>query len=138
MFPPLFILKGFLRRHAMKFIGGAIVLVMVLGLYFMYKQNIKLEAENLNLEATVKEKQVQLESVIQQAEIMAEINHRLTAKERELNESLFQLSHKFNKNGRNFEKLAQEKPGLIAPIINKASQETLNCIELITLGKECE
>ena len=82
--------------------------------YYQYKANIRLQAENYNLQATVVETQARLDTVIKQAEEIGVINNTLVLRERELHQTLFDLSHKFTKGGRNFENLSRMKPGLMA------------------------
>ena len=137
MFPALPFLVPFFKTNVLKIVG-VIGIVLIIGFgYYQYKSNIKLQAQNYNLQATVVETQARLDTVNLQAEKIAGINQEMVKHERRLSKALFDLSHKFNKNGRDFEMLARRKPGLIAPIINRATRETFDCIELITLGEEC-
>ena len=137
MFPALSFLTPLAKTNVLKIVG-VLGIVLILGFgYYQYKNNIKLQAQNYNLQATVVETQVRLDTVRDQANNIARLNNNMVQRERQLNKALFDLSHKFNKNGRNFEKLARRKPGLIAPIINKATRATYDCFELITLDEEC-
>lgn len=139
MFPAIpFLVSGFFRKNALKIVGLVGVVLIIGFAYYQYQNNIKLQAENYNLQATVFETKARLNTVVEQAGQISKINNDMIQKERALTESLFELSHKFTKNGRDFENLARRKPGLIEPIINNATDEMLRCIEQTTVGKECE
>lgn len=137
MFPLLPLALPFFKTNILKIVGVlGVVLIIGFG-YYQYKSNIKLQAQNYNLQATVVETQFRMDTILSQAEKIVEVNAKLMKNERELNQSLFDLSHKFNKNGRDFENLARRKPGLIQPIINNATRDTFRCIEKTTMGEEC-
>lgn len=138
MFPALSILAPFAKTHVLKIVGIIGVMLIIGFAYYQYKANIRLRIENYDLRGTVIEVQARLETVKKQSEQITVINGQLVQKERELNQALFDLAQKFNKNGRSFEELARRKPGLIAPIINRASDDINRCIELTTMGEPCE
>lgn len=137
MLPFLPFIVPFFKTNVLKIVGVlGVVLIIGFG-YYQYKSNIKLQAQNYNLQATVVQTQARMDTILADAEKIVTINAGLVKNERELNQALFDLTHKFSKNGRDFKNLARRKPGLIAPIINKATKETFRCIEKTTMGEEC-
>lgn len=138
MFPALpLLMANFFRKNALKIAGVVGILLLIGFAYFQYKSNIKLQAQNLNLQATVFETRARMDTVIEQADHISKINADMIEKERALSDALFGLTNKFAKDGRDFRNLVRQKPGLVEPIINNATRETLRCVEATSRGQPC-
>ena len=107
------------------FIG--IIVVLGLGGYFLYQENITLTANNLKLEYAVEEQKETLrvvqESFEKQSKSLQNMSRRNNEREQEKSRYLEILSK------HNFERLAQVKPGLMALRFNKGTVDVLEGIE---------
>jgi len=102
------------------------------GFYVMklQKDNAILKANAIKLESAVAEQQ---ELITQQKEDFKEIlaaNQKMNELVGALKKDLEDLDKRFNKNNRDFGKLALEKTGAIERIINKGSDAAARCIEI--------
>ena len=107
------------------FIG--IIVVLGLGGYFLYQENITLTANNLKLEYAVEEQKETLrvvqESFEKQSKSLQNMSRRNNEREQEKSRYLEILSK------HNFERLAQVKPGLMELRFNKGTVDVLEGIE---------
>ena len=120
---------------------GSIRLVMVgllitgiagAGLYVMKlrSDNAILKANQVKLEEAVSS---QKELIAKQQEDFKEIlaaNQKMNELVSTLKKDLDDLDNRFNKDGRDFGKIAIEKPNAITRIINKGSNNATRCIEI--------
>ena len=102
------------------------------GFYVMklQKDNAILKANAIKLESAVAEQQ---ELITQQKEDFKEIlaaNQKMNELVGALKKDLEDLDKRFNKNNRDFGKLALEKTSAIERIINKGSDAAARCIEI--------
>ena len=102
------------------------------GMYVMKLRadNAILKANQLQLEHSIK---VQHETIAQQKEDLVDIveaNNQMNILVNNLKEDLQNLDKRFTKNGRDFGKLAEAKPGLVEKIINSASERAQRCVEI--------
>lgn len=66
-------------------------------------------------------------------EALAQISRNDIQKTVALNErKLYDLQNVFNKNGRDLGKLAEAKAGLVERVVNKGTDKTLRCFEILT------
>ena len=96
----------------------------------LQKDNAILKANAIKLESAVAEQQ---ELITQQKEDFKEIlaaNQKMNELVGALKKDLEDLDKRFNKNNRDFGKLALEKTGAIERIINKGSDAAARCIEI--------
>ena len=96
----------------------------------LQKDNAILKANAIKLESAVAEQQ---ELITQQKEDFKEIlaaNQKMNELVGALKKDLEDLDKRFNKNNRDFGKLALEKTGAIERIINKGSAAAARCIEI--------
>ena len=96
----------------------------------LQKDNAILKANAIKLESAVAEQQ---ELITQQKEDFKEImaaNKKMNELVSVLKKDLEDLDKRFNKNNRDFGKLALEKTGAIERIINKGSAAAARCIEI--------
>ena len=120
---------------------GSIRLVMVgllitgiagVGVYVMKlrSDNAILKANQVKLEEAVSS---QKELIVKQQEDFKEIlaaNQKMNELVSNLKKDLDDLDNRFNKDGRDFGKIAIEKTGAINRIINKGSDNASRCIEI--------
>ena len=96
----------------------------------LQKDNAILKANAIKLESAVAEQQ---ELITQQKNDFKEIlaaNQKMNELVGALKKDLEDLDKRFNKNNRDFGKLALEKTGAIERIINKGSDAAARCIEI--------
>ena len=96
----------------------------------LQKDNAILKANAIKLESAVAEQQ---ELITQQKEDFKEIlaaNQKMNELVGALKKDLEDLDKRFNKNNRDFGKLALEKTGAIERIINKGGDAASRCIEI--------
>ena len=96
----------------------------------LQKDNAILKANAIKLESAVAEQQ---ELITQQKEDFKEIlaaNQKMNELVGALKKDLEDLDKRFNKNNRDFGKLALEKTSAIERIINKGSDAAARCIEI--------
>ena len=114
------------------FIGILATAIAGGGFYVMKlrSDNAILKANAIKLESAVAEQQ---ELIISQKEDFKEIlaaNQKMNELVSVLKKDLEDLDKRFNKNNRDFVKLALEKTGAIERIINKGSVAAARCIEI--------
>ena len=114
----------------MVMVGVLVAAIAGAGIYVMKLQrdNAILKENQIKLEASVES---QKKVIAQQAEDFGKI---LAANEK-MNNLINDLDKRFNKGGRDFGKVAKEKPKVIERIINKGSDNALRCLE-IAMGAE--
>jgi septal ring factor EnvC (AmiA/AmiB activator) len=102
-------------------------------------ENLKQEKQHLEEVVEKQQKQMQLlkesyEKIIASKE---ELNKQIIEAQKELDElrnKLFRENH----GKMSLEELARKKPALVEKIINKATEDVLNCFETMSNGKECK
>ena len=114
------------------FIGIIATAVIGGGLYVMKlrSDNATLKANQIKLESAVQDQQ---ELITQQKNDFKDIlaaNQKMNELVGNLKKDLEDLDKRFNKNNRDFGKLALEKTGAIERIINKGSDAAARCIEI--------
>ena len=115
----------------------AMVVIMIsglagAGLYVMklQKDNAILKANQVKLEAAV---EGQKKVIAQQKEDFGKIleaNNKMNTLMNKLQKDLQDLDKRFTKGGRDFGKLALEKPKLIEKIVNRGSERATRCVEI--------
>ena len=133
-------IKGFVLGHATKLIIGAGVLLVV-GMFYLHYQHIKkenriLKENNAKLELAVETQQETIEFMKRDIESIKSTQKELTKKSAQYENDLDELRTKFTKNGRDFGKIAKQKPGLVEGIINKGTKDTFNCFEELSKNPE--
>jgi hypothetical protein len=121
----------------MVMVGVLVAAIAGAGIYVMKLQrdNAILKENQIKLEASVES---QKKVIAQQAEDFGKIlaaNQKMNNLVNALKKDINDLDKRFNKGGRDFGKVAKEKPKVIERIINKGSDNALRCLE-IAMGAE--
>jgi|TARA_Y100000992_G_C21271265_1_gene497001 hypothetical protein len=121
----------------MVMVGVLVAAIAGAGIYVMKLQrdNAILKENQIKLEASVES---QKKVIAQQAEDFGKIlaaNEKMNNLVNALKKDINDLDKRFNKGGRDFGKVAKEKPKVIERIINKGSDNALRCLE-IAMGAE--
>ena len=120
------------------YIIGLIILALLGSVGYVLKlqrDNAILKENQIKLEASVES---QKKVIAQQAEDFGKIlaaNQKMNNLVNALKKDINDLDKRFNKGGRDFGKVAKEKPKVIERIINKGSDNALRCLE-IAMGAE--
>jgi hypothetical protein len=108
----------------------AIILVLSLGGYYLYQQNLVLTANNLALEGAVATQEAAIENMQNdfalQTKSLGELQAKSQATQLEMNRYLDIFKR------HNLTKLAAAKPGLLEPKINKGTKNVFDSIEEIS------
>ena len=108
----------------------AIILVLSLGGYYLYQQNLVLTANNLALESAVATQEAAIENMqndfTMQTKQLGELQAKSQATQLEMNRYLDIFKR------HNLTKLAAAKPGLLEPRINKGTKNVFDSIEEIS------
>ena len=108
----------------------AIILVLSLGGYYLYQQNLVLTANNLALEGAVATQEAAIENMQNdfalQTKSLGELQAKSQATQLEMNRYLDIFKR------HNLTKLAAAKPGLLEPRINKGTKNVFDSIEEIS------
>ena len=108
----------------------AIILVLSLGGYYLYQQNLVLTANNLALESAVATQEAAIENMqndfTMQTKQLGELQAKSQATQLEMNSYLDIFKR------HNLTKLAAAKPGLLEPRINKGTKNVFDSIEEIS------
>ena len=107
------------------FIG--IIVVLGLGGYFLYQENITLTANNLKLEYAVEEQKETLRVVQESFEKQSKSLQNMSRRNNEIEQEKSRYLEILSKH--NFERLAQVKPGLMELRFNKGTVDVLEGIE---------
>ena len=107
------------------FIG--IIVVLGLGGYFLYQENITLTANNLKLEYAVEEQKETLRVVQENFELQSKSLQNMSRRNNEIEEEKSRYLEILSKH--NFERLATVKPGLMENRFNKGTVDVLEGIE---------
>lgn len=125
----------FNTKSLILFVFGSYLAIAVGGyFYFNYTQN-KIDALNKNNVELLNNDEVQKETINNLEDTLKKVqesNRILKEQSEKLTKDLNDLSEIFNKNGRDFGKLAKRKPGLIEKRMNEATKKELECFEKIT------
>ena len=114
------------------FIGLLISAVIGAGAYVLKLQrdNAILKENAIKLESAVSEQKTLIENQKKDFEEILIANKKMNDLVNVLKKDLEDLDKRFNKNNRDFGKLALEKTGAIERIINKGSDAAARCIEI--------
>ena len=108
----------------------AIILVLSLGGYYLYQQNLVLTANNLALESAVATQEAAIENMqndfTMQTNQLGELQAKSQATQMEMNRYLDIFKR------HNLTKLASAKPGLLEPKINRGTKNVFDSIEEIS------
>ena len=107
------------------FIG--IIVVLGLGGYFLYQENITLTANNIKLESAVEEQKETLRVVQESFEKQSKSLQNMSRRNNEIEQEKSRYLEILSKH--NFERLAQVKPGLMELRFNKGTVDVLEGIE---------
>mgnify|MGYP003679809712 FL=1 len=107
------------------FIG--IIVVLGLGGYFLYQENITLTANNLKLEYAVEEQKETLRVVQESFEKQSKSLQNMSRRNNEIEQEKSRYLEILSKH--NFERLATVKPGLMENRFNKGTVDVLEGIE---------
>ena len=102
------------------------------GVYVMKlrSDNAILKANQVKLESAVQEQKTLIENQKKDFQAILGANKEMNELVNVLKKDLEDLDKRFNKNNRDFGKLALEKTGAIERIINKGSDAAARCIEI--------
>ena len=92
--------------------------------------NATLKANQIKLESAVTEQKELIENQQKDFKKILDANNKMNELVNVLKKDLEDLDKRFNKNNRDFGKLALEKTGAIERIINKGSVAAARCIEI--------
>ena len=107
------------------FIG--IIVVLGMGGYFLYQENITLTANNLKLEYAVEEQKETLRVVQENFELQSKSLQNMSRRNNEIEQEKSRYLEILSKH--NFERLATVKPGLMENRFNKGTVDVLEGIE---------
>ena len=107
------------------FIG--IILLLGIGGYFLYQENVTLKANNMALEGAVQEQKLAMEAMKEAFERQGKALQNMSRKNAEIEQEKAQYLAIFAKH--NLNSLAVAKPGLIELRFNKASQAVFEGLE---------
>ena len=107
------------------FIG--IIVVLGLGGYFLYQENITLTANNIKLEGAVEEQKETLRVVQESFAVQTESLQNMSRRNNEIEQEKSRYLEILSKH--NFERLATVKPGLMENRFNKGTVDVLEGIE---------
>ena len=111
--------------------------VMVAGLAgagaYVFKlkaDNAILKANQIKLESAISEQKQLIEKQQKDFKEILEANKKFNELVNALKKDIDDLDSRFNKDGRDFGKLAKEKPKLVEKLINRGSERAGRCIEI--------
>jgi len=107
------------------FIG--IILLLGIGGYFLYQENVTLKANNMALEGAVQEQKLAMEAMKEAFEKQGQALQNMSRKNAQIEQEKAQYLAIFAKH--NLNSLAVAKPGLIETRFNKASQAVFEGLE---------
>tara|TARA_R110000787_G_scaffold204685_2_gene315162 strand:+ start:1829 stop:2209 length:381 start_codon:yes stop_codon:yes gene_type:complete len=107
------------------FIG--IIVVLGMGGYFLYQENITLTANNIKLESAVEEQKETLRVVQENFELQSKSLQNMSRRNNEIEQEKSRYLEILSKH--NFERLATVKPGLMENRFNKGTVDVLEGIE---------
>ena len=107
------------------FIG--IILLLGIGGYFLYQENVTLKANNMALEGAVQEQKLAMEAMKESFEKQGKALQNMSRKNAEIEQEKVQYLAIFAKH--NLNSLAVAKPGLIELRFNKASEAVFEGLE---------
>ena len=107
------------------FIG--IIVVLGMGGYFLYQENITLTANNIKLESAVEEQKETLRVVQENFELQSKSLQNMSRRNNEIEAEKSRYLEILSKH--NFERLATVKPGLMENRFNKGTVDVLEGIE---------
>lgn len=104
-----------------------VILILGLGGYFLYQENITLTANNIKLESAVEEQKETLRVVQESFEKQSKSLQNMSRRNNEIEQEKSKYLEILSKH--NFERLAQVKPGLMELRFNKGTVDVLEGIE---------
>ena len=114
------------------FIGIILSALLGAGAYVMklQKDNAILKENAVKLESAIQDQKTLIENQQKDFQEILQANNKMNELVGILKKDLEDLDKRFNKNNRDFGKLALEKTGAIERIINKGSVAAARCIEI--------
>ena len=114
------------------FIGLMVSALAGAGFYVfkLQKDNAILKANAIKMESAISEQKELIENQKKDFQEILNANKEMNALVSNLKKDLEDLDKRFNKNNRDFGKLALEKTGAIERIINKGGDAASRCIEI--------
>jgi hypothetical protein len=104
-----------------------VIVVLGMGGYFLYQENITLTANNIKLESAVEEQKETLRVVQESFEKQSKSLQNMSRRNNEIEQEKSRYLEILSKH--NFERLAQVKPGLMELRFNKGTVDVLEGIE---------
>ena len=119
------------------FIGILASAVIGAGVYVMKlrSDNDILKSNAIKMESAIADQKTLIENQKKDFQEILDANKKMNELVSVLKKDLEDLDKRFNKGGRDFGKVAKEKPKVIERIINKGSDNALRCLE-IAMGAE--
>ena len=115
------------------FFIGLIATAIAGGGFYVFKlqkDNAILKANAIKMESAISEQKELIENQKKDFQAILTANNEMNELVNNLKKDLEDLDKRFNKNNRDFGKLALEKTGAIERIINKGSVAAARCIEI--------
>ena len=115
------------------FFIGIVATALAGGGFYVFKlqkDNAILKANAIKMESAITEQKELIENKKKDFEEILDANKKMNELVSVLKKDLEDLDKRFNKNNRDFGKLALEKTGAIERIINKGSVAAARCIEI--------
>ena len=115
------------------FFIGLIATAIAGGGFYVFKlqkDNAILKANAIKMESAISEQKELIENQKKDFQAILTANSEMNELVNNLKKDLEDLDKRFNKNNRDFGKLALEKTGAIERIINKGSDAAARCIEI--------
>jgi len=114
------------------FIGLIVTALAGGGFYVMklQKDNAILKANAIKLESAISDQKTLIENQQKDFKEILEANKKFNELVNALKKDIDDLDNRFNKDGRDFGKLAIEKTDSLQRIINSASDKVLRCVEI--------
>ena len=114
------------------FIGLIVTALAAGGFYVMklQKDNAILKANAIKMESAIADQKTLIENQQKDFKEILEANKKFNELVNALKKDIDDLDNRFNKDGRDFGKLAIEKTDSLQRIINSASDKVLRCVEI--------
>lgn len=128
-----------------KLVAVATCTLVLVSFYIYYLKTShtieNLARQNAELQNVVEEQKQKLEQMQKNYEKIIAGRDELLKQIKESQQELDDLKNKLfreNHGKMSLEELAKKKPKLVEKIINKATEDTLNCFETLSQGKDCK
>jgi len=104
-----------------------IIIVLGLGSYWLYNENVTLKVNNIALESAVATQEEAIASLQNDFELQTSSLLDLQSRNQQIQQEMTRYLDIFKRH--NLTKLAAAKPGLIEPRVNKGTKDVFNSIE---------